>query len=156
VTIRYRSSRPSWSFPPPCTAPKARTDLPKRVQNPYFQSEHYLTLQTRKMAPKTTTKPLTQRPLDLLYYSFFFIHLVCTVLIDCLPLWPAQAQTTPGLSHLYGILKAVVDDYTKKTNDPFMLATWGLTPRDYEFAHMKVFMWMELCVFLSGVRRARD
>jgi len=103
-----------------------------------------------------STKPLTQRPLDLLYYSFFLIHLICSVLIDCLPLWPAQAQTIPGLSQLYRVLKATVDDYTKRSNDPFMLATWGLTPRDYEFAHMRLFMWMELCVFSIGRLRADD
>jgi hypothetical protein len=70
-----------------------------------------------------TTKPLAQRPLDLLYYSFFLIHIVCSILVDCLPLWPAQAQTIPGFSQLYGVLKANVEDYTKKSNDPFMLAT---------------------------------
>jgi hypothetical protein len=98
------------------------------------------------MAPNTPTKPRTQHPLDLLYYAFFLIHLICSVLFDTLPLWPSQAQTLPGISQLYGFLKVNVDDYTKKTNDPFMLATWGLTPRDYEFAHLRLFMWIEWCV----------
>jgi len=102
------------------------------------------------MAPKAYIKPLTQRPLDLTYYSFFLIHFICTITIDCLPLWPAQAQTTPGISHVYWFLRNVVDGYTKQTNDPFMLVTWGLHKQPLDFYHLTVFMWMELFIQLPA------
>ncbi|KIM22413.1 hypothetical protein M408DRAFT_332925 [Serendipita vermifera MAFF 305830] len=95
---------------------------------------------------KKTVKPLSQRPLDLTYYAFFLVHLVCTVCIDLLPLYPAFVQTTPGLGTVYRLLKDVVDGYTAQTNDPFMLATWGLVERPWEFSHLKMFMWMEVCI----------
>jgi hypothetical protein len=91
-------------------------------------------------------KPLTSRPLDLLYYGFFIIHFICTILIDILPLWPSFLRTLPVSKQLFDMAKRVVDEYTVKTNDPFMLATWGLVQRDWEFLFMKLFMWMELYV----------
>lgn len=91
-------------------------------------------------------KPLTSRPLDLLYYGFFIIHFICTILIDILPLWPSFLRTLPVSKQLFDMAKRVVDEYTVKTNDPFMLATWGLVQRDWEFLFMNVFMWMELYV----------
>jgi len=96
------------------------------------------------MAPQSVAKPLTQRPFDLVYYTYFLVHLLITVFIDCLALWPKVAQTVPVWSHVYWYCKGLIDDYTKKSNDPFMLASWGLTLREYEFAHMRVFMWIEL------------
>ena len=95
---------------------------------------------------KSAIKPLTSRPLDLVYYGFFIIHFICTVLIDILPLWPGFLRTTPITKQLFDMLKGVVDEYTVRTNDPFMLASWGLVQRDWEFLFMKVFMWMELYV----------
>ena len=95
---------------------------------------------------RETVKPLRQRPLDLTYYLFSLMHLICTFTIDVLPLWPTRFQTLPVLGQLYSVLKGAVDSYTAKTNDPFMLATWGLTKQPYEFSHLTVFMWMELCV----------
>lgn len=97
----------------------------------------------------TTVKPLTSRPLDLLYYGFFVFHFICTIAIDILPLWPEQLRTLPVGKQLFGIFKGVVDDYTLKTNDPFMLATWGLVQREWEFLFLKVFMWMEVYVYIK-------
>ncbi|KIM20282.1 hypothetical protein M408DRAFT_308501, partial [Serendipita vermifera MAFF 305830] len=93
-----------------------------------------------------TVKPLSQRPLDLTYYAFFLVHLVCAVFFDLLPLYPAFIQTTPGFSTLYRLLKGATDDYAAMTNDPFVLVTWGLVERPWEFAHLKMFMWMEVCI----------
>src|ERR1700761_6561047 len=104
---------------------------------------------TKASTHTTAVKPLTSRPLDLLYYGFFVMHFICTIAIDCLPLWPEQLRTLPVGKQLFGIFKGVVDDYTRKTNDPFMLATWGLVQRDWEFLFLKVFMWMEVYVYIE-------
>jgi hypothetical protein len=102
---------------------------------------------------KSSIKPLTSRPLDLLYCGFFALHFICTILIDILPLWPSFLRTMPVSKRLFDMLKGVVDEYTGKTNDPFMLATWGLVQRDWEFLFMTVFMWMEL--YVAYLRRKR-
>lgn len=95
--------------------------------------------------PKTSTvKPLTSRPLDLLYYVFFVIHLLITIFIDLLPLWPTVLRELPITKQLFGVLKGVADDYVKQTNDPFALVMWGLVDREWEFMYAKVFMWMEV------------
>lgn len=95
------------------------------------------------MAPKDDIKPLTRRPLDLLYYSFLLIHLLYTSTIGILPLWPAELRTRSGFDVAYTFFKSVVDDYIAKSNDPFMLAVWGLVQRDWEFAHFRLFLWVE-------------
>ena len=96
------------------------------------------------MAPKNFTKPLTKRPLDLTYYSFFLIHFIISLCIDLLVLWPAKAQTTPGVSAIYGVLRGVVDDYRAETNDPLMRVAWGVTQKPWDFAHMNVLMYIEV------------
>ncbi|KAG8820147.1 hypothetical protein FRC19_009102 [Serendipita sp. 401] len=98
----------------------------------------------------TAVRPLSSRPLDMIYYWFFAIHLVLSLAIDLLPVYPAQFQTWPILKQVFAFFKAVVDDYTKKTNDPFMLATWGLVQRPWEFHFMNVFMWMEVPIQIPG------
>lgn len=90
-----------------------------------------------------TPKSILSRPLDLTYFSFFAFHLFCSVAIDLLVLWPEKAQKLPVLNLVYGVLKGIVDDYRAKTNDPFMLANWGDVERPWEFAHLKVFLWIE-------------
>jgi hypothetical protein len=89
-------------------------------------------------------KPLTQRPLDLIYVIFFVVHFLSSFFIDLLPLWPAFAQTAPGLKQLYAVGKWITADYLKKSNDPFILSIWNMTEREWEFSCMKVFMWMEV------------
>ncbi|PVF96153.1 hypothetical protein CPB86DRAFT_787299 [Serendipita vermifera] len=104
--------------------------------------------------PKATasshSKPLTQRPLDLLYYVFFAVHFVCSITIDCLPLWPEQLYSLPGLKQIHAGLHWVVKDYTQKSNDPFMLATHKLVQREWEFAFLNWFMIMEIFFWLPA------
>ncbi|KIM20280.1 hypothetical protein M408DRAFT_308499 [Serendipita vermifera MAFF 305830] len=100
---------------------------------------------------KKTVKPLSQRPLDLTYCIFFLLHAIATVCIDLLPLYPSFVQTAPGIGAVYRLFKGVADDYTAQTNDPFMLATWGLVQRPWEFAHLKVFMWMEVYIQMPSI-----
>jgi hypothetical protein len=101
-------------------------------------------LVVNKMAPTTSSKPLTQRPLDLLYFSFFLAHVLYSSTMGAIPLWPAWAHTIPGLSHAYSIFKSVVDYYISQSNDTFMLAVWGMIPREWEFAHYRLFLWIEM------------
>ncbi|KIM22412.1 hypothetical protein M408DRAFT_28725 [Serendipita vermifera MAFF 305830] len=100
---------------------------------------------------KKAVKPLSQRPLDLTYCIFFLVHAVATICIDLLPLYPAFVQTAPGIGAVYRVFKGVADDYTAQTNDPFMLATWGLVERPWEFAHLRVFMWMEVYIQMPSI-----
>jgi hypothetical protein len=74
------------------------------------------------------------------------MHLFATLLFDILPLWPAILTTLPFFKQVHGFAKYMTEDYTAKTNDPFMLATWGLVQRPWELKFMVVFMWMEVYV----------
>lgn len=91
-----------------------------------------------------TIKPLIKRPLDFVYFSFFFVHFFAVLFVDILPLWPSFLRDLPISGHLYALGKSFEEDYIAKTNDPFMLATRGMTQRSWEFMDMKVFMWMEM------------
>jgi hypothetical protein len=97
-----------------------------------------------KAKTSSGVKPLTERPLDLVYYIFFAVHILIAIGVDDLPLWPEQLTKVPGLKQIHGFLSSAIEDYTKKTNDPFMLATRGLVQREWEFAFLNAFMWMEL------------
>jgi hypothetical protein len=106
---------------------------------------------TRSIAHKSgAIKPLTSRPLDLTYYIFFLLHLIISVLIDLLPLWPAPLRTYPITKQIFGVMKGVADDYTNKTNDPFALVMWGMVKKEREWEWMcaKVFIWMEMYVYI--------
>lgn len=104
------------------------------------------------MAPKRSLK---ERPLDAIYYTFFLIHLLCSLTVNLLVIWPTRAQTIPGLDVVYRLLKGVVDDYMTQTNDPFMLVNWGLVERPWEFAYLKVFLCIEAFIqvpsFIMGM-----
>lgn len=93
-----------------------------------------------------TPKPLSSRPLDLLYVVFFVLHLIITLTIDILPLWPASTQTLPVIKDVYNALKSVSYDYMTKSKDPFALASWGLVQHEWEFYFMKIFLYMELVI----------
>lgn len=93
-------------------------------------------------------KPLTSRPLDLLYFGFFILHFTTAVAFDVLPLWPSFVQEIPVGKHLYGAFKAASEEYTRQTNDPYMLSIWGLVERPWEYLFMKALMWMTLYVLV--------
>src|ERR1700743_2724809 len=91
-------------------------------------------------------KPLTKRPLDLIYYIFFIVHFIGSLLIDLLPLWPDFTHTTPGFQQLYTAGQWITAYYLKISNDPFILVNHGMVVREWEFAFFKFYMWLELSV----------
>jgi len=106
------------------------------------------------MIRENPAKPLTRRPLDLLYCLYLALHFLYTSTLGLLPLWPAEAQTLPVFGHVYTVLKGVTDEHISKSNDTFMLAIWRLLPHEWDFAHYRAFLWFELCVWRSRMRRA--
>ncbi|KAF6767156.1 Transmembrane protein 6/97 [Kalmanozyma brasiliensis GHG001] len=71
--------------------------------------------------PATTAlarrQPLTSRPLDILYLSYFVIHLAASVAID------AQLAYPPYSQRLFPEpLRKVLADYLTSSKDPFLLA----------------------------------
>ncbi|KAF7332386.1 putative membrane protein [Mycena kentingensis (nom. inval.)] len=61
--------------------------------------------------------PLTSRPLDLIYFSFFVTHIVASVFVDFQTLYP---------QHLVpAFLRKFVAWYITQSNDPFLKAAHG-------------------------------
>ncbi|PVF94938.1 hypothetical protein CPB86DRAFT_712262 [Serendipita vermifera] len=98
-------------------------------------------------------KSIFRRPVDLIYFIYFMIHLTATVLVDLAPLYPA------------GIIPGVVDQFIKNyrqtSNDPWMYATWDMVDRPFEWIWMKFFMYMEIFIqfptfTLGGLALLRD
>ncbi|KAF7294369.1 putative membrane protein [Mycena chlorophos] len=63
-------------------------------------------------------RPLTARPLDLVYFVFFVTHIPASLCIDFQPLYP------PAL--VPGFIKDFAAFYLKTSNDPLIKAAFGL------------------------------
>ncbi|KZT66157.1 hypothetical protein DAEQUDRAFT_715483 [Daedalea quercina L-15889] len=95
-------------------------------------------------------RPLTSRPLDLIYFSFFFMHTFATVVVDLQAIYP------PHL--IPGAMKGVVDYYLTTYNDPLIggvMGFFGPAKADAlnwfrTFVTMEAFF--QLPVFLLGMR----
>ena len=62
-------------------------------------------------------KPITERPLDVLYLAYFVIHLIVSIAVD------AQLTYPPYSQRLFPEpLRKVLQDYLKQSKDPFLLA----------------------------------
>ncbi|KAJ7251359.1 transmembrane protein 6/97 [Mycena rebaudengoi] len=61
--------------------------------------------------------PLTSRPLDLLYFSFFLIHIPASLCLDFQPLYPPAMVPT--------VLRQLADFYMRTSNDPFIKGAFG-------------------------------
>lgn len=81
---------------------------------------------------------LVVRAIDYAYILFFLLHLAATVLIDLAPIYPAWIVPSA--------LKQLIMDQTIAQNDPWLLATWDLVDRPFEWIWTKVFMYMEMSV----------
>ncbi|TCD69461.1 hypothetical protein EIP91_007587 [Steccherinum ochraceum] len=93
-------------------------------------------------------KPLTSRPLDLLYFIFFSIHIPNTILVDCQALYPRHL-VPDGISNLPKM-------YIDLSNDPLIGPAMGYTTAPGAFVWFKSFLLLEglfqLPVFFLGLR----
>ncbi|KAI9509071.1 transmembrane protein 6/97 [Russula earlei] len=94
-------------------------------------------------------RPLSSRPLDLLYFIFFLVHIPATLLVDCQAIWPELIVPTP--------LRAVPRWYVSVSGDPLIAGAMGISVGNAsELAWFKSFMYLEalfqLPVFVLGAR----
>ncbi|KAJ6527265.1 transmembrane protein 6/97 [Mycena vulgaris] len=82
------------------------------------------------MAPK----PLTSRPLDLVYFAFFVTHIFASLCIDFQPLYP------PALVPAF--LRQFVEWYLRTSNDPLLKAAFGYG--DDPLIWFKSFLFLEV------------
>ncbi|KAJ7509892.1 transmembrane protein 6/97 [Mycena galericulata] len=62
-------------------------------------------------------KPLTSRPLDLVYFIFFVTHIFASLCIDFQPLYPPALVPAP--------LRQFAEWYIRTSNDPLLKAVFG-------------------------------
>jgi len=97
------------------------------------------------MAPR---RPLTSRPMDLIYFIFFVTHIPVTLLIDCQAIWPKQIVPKA--------LQALPPWYVSMSGDPILGGVMGINGNESAFAWLKSFMYLEalfqLPVFVLGAR----
>ncbi|KAF8586343.1 hypothetical protein K439DRAFT_1652632 [Ramaria rubella] len=95
-----------------------------------------------------TRRSLKSRPLDLLYFLFFLIHVPATLLIDLQALYPQTLA--PGFA------KNIVSFYISLSGDPLIAGANHYYGESYEFAWFRSFLWLELLfqfpVFIIGAR----
>ncbi|KAF9244673.1 transmembrane protein 6/97 [Melanogaster broomeanus] len=99
----------------------------------------------------TATKPripLSSRPLDLIYFTFFLIHLPASLLLDCQALYPSWLIP----SFISGLPKM----YTDFSADPLINGAMGHVGEASHFIWFKSFLAVEaffqVPVFILGMR----
>jgi len=97
------------------------------------------------MAPR---RPLTSRPMDLIYFIFFVTHIPVTLLIDCQAIWPKQIVPKT--------LQALPPWYVGMSGDPILGGVMGINGNESAFAWLRSFIYLEalfqLPVFVLGAR----
>ncbi|KAJ8590788.1 hypothetical protein M405DRAFT_815486 [Rhizopogon salebrosus TDB-379] len=95
-----------------------------------------------------TTTPIASRPLDLVYFTFFLVHIPATLLIDL------QALYSPSLTPHF--IRALPSLYIQMSNDPLVGSVLGLLGDSKHFMWFKTFLALEalfqLPVFVLGAR----
>ncbi|KAJ7696423.1 transmembrane protein 6/97 [Mycena rosella] len=81
-----------------------------------------------------TPRPLTSRPLDLIYFGFFMSHIFASLCIDFQPLYP------PAL--VPGFLRQFVEWYLRTSNDPLLKGAFGRG--DNPLVWFKSFIFLEV------------
>ncbi|KZT59878.1 hypothetical protein CALCODRAFT_481179 [Calocera cornea HHB12733] len=79
--------------------------------------------------------PLTKRPLDLVYFAFFLIHIPATICMDLQPFYPPHLVPQP--------LKDFLAWYLRTSNDPVVSGALGLIGSPGDFAWIKSFFFLE-------------
>ncbi|KAF8551356.1 hypothetical protein OG21DRAFT_1598514 [Imleria badia] len=97
------------------------------------------------MAART---PLSSRPLDLLYFTFFLIHLPASLLLDCQPLYP------PSLVPHF--ISQLPKKYIQLSADPLVGGAMGYANESNDFLWFKTFLFVEaffqVPVFILGLK----
>ncbi|KIJ59216.1 hypothetical protein HYDPIDRAFT_181441 [Hydnomerulius pinastri MD-312] len=92
--------------------------------------------------------PLTSRPLDLIYFTFFLIHLPASLLLDCQALYPSWL--------IPGFISTLPKLYTEFSADPLINGAMGYAGDSSQFVWFKSFLAVEACfqipVFVLGMR----
>ncbi|KAG2039895.1 transmembrane protein 6/97 [Suillus americanus] len=95
-----------------------------------------------------TAIPITSRPLDLVYFAFFLVHIPATLLIDLQALYP------PSLTPYF--IRALPQLYVQMSNDPLIGSVLGMLGDSKPFVWFKTFLAVEalfqLPVFVLGAR----
>ncbi|KAG1842152.1 transmembrane protein 6/97 [Suillus subalutaceus] len=97
-----------------------------------------------------TASPITSRPLDLVYFAFFLVHIPATLLIDLQALYP------PSLTPYF--IRALPQLYVQMSNDPLIGNVLGMLGDSQPFVWFKTFLAVEaydlfqLPVFVLGAR----
>ncbi|KAL4067390.1 transmembrane protein 6/97 [Scleroderma yunnanense] len=87
---------------------------------------------------------LSSRPLDLLYFSFFLIHIPATLLLDCQAIYPPWAIPTT--------LQSLPRMYLDFSADPLIAGVLGYAPGDFNWfrSFLYVEAFFQLPVFVLG------
>ncbi|KAF9970707.1 hypothetical protein BGZ73_006549 [Actinomortierella ambigua] len=103
------------------------------------------------MARSSTRVPLSARPKDMAMFIYFVLHIPMTLLMDCVPIYPA------ALAPFLKPLIAFQDYYVNNYKDPFMggihQMTWFKT-----FVHMEglvqvpIFIYAARCLYRNDRR----
>jgi len=92
--------------------------------------------------------PLTARPLDLLYFLFFVVHLTATLIVDLQYLYPP--------SWIPGFMRNLLSFYINMSKDPLMGGVTGLLGDSTHLMWFKTFIMLEVFfqvpVFILGLR----
>ncbi|KAG2088013.1 transmembrane protein 6/97 [Suillus discolor] len=95
-----------------------------------------------------TAIPITSRPLDLVYFVFFLVHIPATLLIDLQALYP------PWLIPYF--IRALPRLYIQMSNDPLIGSVLGMLGDSKPFVWFKTFLAVEALfqfpVFILGAR----
>ncbi|KAG1878548.1 transmembrane protein 6/97 [Suillus tomentosus] len=95
-----------------------------------------------------TAIPITSRPLDLVYFVFFLVHIPATLLIDLQALYPPRL-----IPHF---IRALPRLYIQMSNDPLIGSVLGLLGDSKPFVWFKTFLAVEALfqfpVFILGAR----
>ncbi|KAI0032295.1 transmembrane protein 6/97 [Vararia minispora EC-137] len=83
-----------------------------------------------------SSKPLTSRPVDLLYVLYFLMHIPVTLLIDCQALYPRYL--------LPSAISSIPEWYVGFSGDPLISGAMGYTGSPSEFAWFKSFLMLEI------------
>ncbi|KAG8220819.1 hypothetical protein J3R82DRAFT_2264 [Butyriboletus roseoflavus] len=80
--------------------------------------------------------PLSSRPLDLLYFTFFLIHLPASLLLDCQALYPHNLVPS--------FIRQLPKMYTQLSADPLISGAMGYTGDSSNFLWFKTFLFVEV------------
>ena len=95
----------------------------------------------------TRRRKVTDRPLDVLYLSYFVIHLLASIAIDAQLTYPPFSQTLFPQT-----LQDVLKGYLSDSKDPFLLAALDRSPQHVWFrALLSSETFLQIPCFILGI-----